>query len=74
MSKIDTLTIEVRVDEQIEKLEMMKKLLTEIKQLKEEVFGKQETKSSPLASRKSEIFEYFVWLDTKSSLNISLKV
>lgn len=43
MSKIDTLTIEVSVDEQIEKLETIKKLLTEIKQLKEEVFGKQET-------------------------------
>lgn len=42
MSKIDTLNIEIITDEQIEKLEKAKRLLTEIKQLKDEIFGKQE--------------------------------
>lgn len=43
MSKIDSLTIKLVTDEEIEKLEQIKKLLTEIKQLKEDIFGKQET-------------------------------
>lgn len=42
MNKIDSLNIEIISDEQIAKLENTKKLLTEIKQLKDEIFGKQE--------------------------------
>lgn len=41
MAKIDSLEIELISEEEIEKLEKAKKLLAEIKQLKEEVFGKQ---------------------------------
>ena len=42
MSEVDALEIEIITDEQIEKLEKTKGLLTEIKQLKDEIFGKQE--------------------------------
>lgn len=42
MSEVDILEIEIITDEQIEKLEKTKGLLTEIKQLKDEIFGKQE--------------------------------
>lgn len=39
---IGSLTVEIITDEQIEKLERAKKLLAEIKELKQDIFGKQE--------------------------------
>ncbi len=39
MSKIDKLNVEISLQEQIEELEKIKKLLAEIQVLKEKVFG-----------------------------------
>ena len=39
MANLDKLEIEILSDEQIKKLETAKKLLTDIKTLKEEIFG-----------------------------------
>lgn len=41
---IDTLEVEIISDAQVEKLEKVKDLLTEIKQLKEDIFSKQDKK------------------------------